>query len=801
MEDRADTSEGGPEAAAHDRITDAVFALDTDWTFTYLNDRAEEAFDLDGRSVVGRSIWLILPELAGSGLQNRCLEAIDRGRPARIEQPIPAAGRRFSMRIYPSETGVTVCAREVPPAERTPEHQRQTLVETVTDVVVTIDEDGTIRRANSATEGVFGYAPSELIGESLGVLIPGATGDHRGALDRYLDGGQPGEWQSVEVTGVRKDGTRIDLSVSFGTHTVDGGERRFTGVIRDVSERNRRERALRAAHDVIVAGDEAFEERIEALLSVCRDAVGTEFATLSRVTDDEYLFDTVISPAGAGVEAGDSVPLETTNCERVVERGETLVLDDIPEQAPSLAERQGNRDLGIECYLGVPVVVDGETTGTFCFYGTQPRSEPFSDWQIAFVEHLASWIGDELERRRYVDRLRALDELNEVVRAVTDEAIAQPTRSEIERRVCEAIAATDSYLFAWIGEADPTNQSVEPRAEAGVEGYTESVSISTDPTEPESAGPTGRALHTGGVQTAHDISTNPSYEPWDEDAEEYGFRSSAAIPVAHEGTIYGVLNVYTDRPEAFTDEVYDVIGLLGKIVGHAIAAIDRKQVLLADSVIDLEFRVSQVLGTYEGAPDTTGEVQFDAVVPRDGGEYVVFGTTSGDGFDLIEWLVEHDEDWEEVLAVRETDEGTAFEVLVVEPRILSAVSAAGGRFVSATVGAGGDLTVRIQLPHDADARSVLGTVRDHYDDTTLVSKQEVTATDSGPRASARIETDDLTDRRLEALRAAYHAGYFEWPRETAGEEVADLLGISAPTFSQHLRAAERSVFGTVFDGE
>ena len=797
MEDREVGRPNGAESgdAVRDRITDAVFALDTDWQFTYLDDRAAETFDLTDRDVIGRSIWLLLPELAGSEFQDRCLEALEEDRRVRVEQSFPTVGERFSMRIYPGEDGVTVCACDVPPDSEATVDGRRTVAETVTDAVVTVDADNTIRRANSATREVFGYDPAELIGESLGVLMPAETVDRQqAALDRYLETGERRmDWRGVELPGVTKGGERIDISISIAEHTT-GRERRFTGVIRDVTERKRREQALRAANEIITDADLDLDAKTEALLSIAREAVGTAFATLSEAVDDQYLFDTVISPADAALESGHVAPLGETNCERVIESGETLCLDDIPAQRPELCNRG---TLGVESYLGAPVVVDGEVTGTFCFYDTEPRDDPFTDWQVTFVEHLAAWVGDELERHRYVERLAAIDELNRVVQQVTAAVVAQPTRAEVERRACEAIADTDSYLFAWVGEADPGSQTVESRTEAGVENYSEGVSISVDPDDPEAKGPTGRAFRTGEVQTVRNVATDPTYEPWRENADRHGYRSSAAIPIAHEGTVYGVLNVYTDRVDAFSDEEYDVAGLLGKIVGHAIASIDRKQVLLADSVVDLEFRVSNAFEDLDVDLPLGHELRLDAVVPRGDGDYVVFGTTDCAGAELVQALADRHPDWRELLDLRELEGGVSFEVLISDPPLLSAITAVGGRFVE-TVVAQGDLQVRVQLPHDTDARDLLDAVRERYGETTLVSKQEVSATETSTR-SGGVALDELTDRRLEVLRTAYHAGYFAWPRETSGEEVAELLDISPPTFSQHLRAAEQSVFEMLFD--
>lgn len=79
-----------------------------------------------------------------------------------------------------------------------------------------------------------------------------------------------------------------------------------------------------------------------------------------------------------------------------------------------------------------------------------------------------------------------------------------------------------------------------------------------------------------------------------------------------------------------------------------------------------------------------------------------------------------------------------------------------------------------------------------------MSKQQVAAAEGNTVSIEMIALDELTDRRLEVLRTAYHAGYFAWPRETPGGDVADLLDIWSPTFSQHLRAAEQSVFRMLF---
>ncbi|MFC7009102.1 helix-turn-helix domain-containing protein [Halalkalicoccus salilacus] len=61
--------------------------------------------------------------------------------------------------------------------------------------------------------------------------------------------------------------------------------------------------------------------------------------------------------------------------------------------------------------------------------------------------------------------------------------------------------------------------------------------------------------------------------------------------------------------------------------------------------------------------------------------------------------------------------------------------------------------------------------------------------------------DRLTEKQRAALETAYFGGYFDWPRDHTGEEIAELLGLSPATLAQHLRIAERKLFEALFDGE
>jgi PAS domain S-box-containing protein len=126
------------------------------------------------------------------------------------------------------------------------EEKHRVIVEAANDVVVSMDEKGTILFANPATRRIFGYDPSEISGKSMTMLMPDAMRKlHENGFKQYLATGKRHvNWQGVEVTAQRKDGQEFPVEVSFGELTSDG-HKVFTGFIRDISERKQAEDLLR----------------------------------------------------------------------------------------------------------------------------------------------------------------------------------------------------------------------------------------------------------------------------------------------------------------------------------------------------------------------------------------------------------------------------------------------------------------------------------------------------------------------------------------------------------------------------
>ncbi len=138
------------------------------------------------------------------------------------------------------------------------------LVDAAADAIVTSDEQGVIRSWNEAAGRIFGYAADEVIGESLTILMPERFRDaHRAGHGRVVATGETKVIGSVvELAGLHREGHEFPIELSLSTWIVPSGERRFAGIIRDVSERAALVEALRAS-----------EEQFEAVLRSAADAI------------------------------------------------------------------------------------------------------------------------------------------------------------------------------------------------------------------------------------------------------------------------------------------------------------------------------------------------------------------------------------------------------------------------------------------------------------------------------------------------------------------------------------------------
>ena len=639
--------------------------------------------------------------------------------------------------------------------------RRLRVMESATDAIAITDDDGAYSYVNETHADVYGYDDTDaFLGEHWKMCYGEAE------RERFDDEIIPslyesGSWRG-EAIGRRKDGTTFPQDLSL-TVAADGG---IVCVVRDITDQKARERRLRDARQ--------FNEEL------------VENAPFGMFRLDEELRITYENPRAEeiiglpeGNESSDALGVDISTLPPIVETGQADLFESLREGETIEFDFPFESIYGKEAYFtgrAVPVYRDGEFDGA-----------------ILMATDISERRQNERELERQREQLAALDELNDVVRGITDAVIEQSTREEIERVVCERLADSGSYRSAWIGATD-SDRRLEPRVEAGVDGYLDELSAVEPSPEATDRGLIGDAIRTREIRIARDDAEGADTEELPDDADAFGYRSLAVIPVVHHGMFYGVLGVCSERPDAFAEKERQVVGQLGDVVGHAIAAVDRKRALMSNEVVELDVRIPNVLDSRD---PTDGTVNIVRVTPIGDDEYLMYGVATDGGMAAVRALGEQWPDWKEVRTFDEGGGEVRFEQRLSDPPVTSIVADHGGNVVSGTV-ENGEYTATVQLPPGTDVRRVVDRLRETYLDVRIVGQRQVVREDPSSQQVLSTLADDLTERQRTAVEAGYFGGFFDWPRHRSGEEIADSLDIGASTFHQHVRKAERKLLDVVF---
>jgi len=138
-------------------------------------------------------------------------------------------------------------------ALRASEAQLRSIIETVPDALILIDERSLIQSFSPAAERLFGYRAAEALGRNVSLLMPSPYREqHDGYLAHYFD---TGERRIIGigrvVVGQRADGSTFPMELQVGE--VKLGERRlFTGFVRDITERQSTRQRLQELQSELV---------------------------------------------------------------------------------------------------------------------------------------------------------------------------------------------------------------------------------------------------------------------------------------------------------------------------------------------------------------------------------------------------------------------------------------------------------------------------------------------------------------------------------------------------------------------
>ncbi|RBI61729.1 response regulator receiver protein [halophilic archaeon] len=694
-------------------------------------------------------------------------------------------------------------------APREPNRHLATLAATTPDAILTIDTDSVVQFANPAIEEVLGYAPEDIVGRPLTTVMSDDLAErHRRGFQRYLDTDERHlDWDGVELPGQHADGHEVSLSVSFSEY-VDDGERLFTGVLRDVTERKRREQQLTRLNELAQALATAETTQVVCDLAVeaANEVLDLPVACIELYDETTGRLTPVAETSGVDHLVGDDALFasEYDVLWEVYATQEEKILDDVLAEADLPEEETSLRSA-----IVLPVGTDG------VFVSGATERDAFTEAETVLAQILVANVEaalDRVERERTLrertaeletqaETLARVNRINSVIREITRSLTQASTREEIEQTICTQLANAEPYRFAWIGEQATVGGEIVPKTSAGVErGYLDEITVTSDES-PTGQGPAGRAARTHEPQVQNNLDADPPFEPWRTEALRRGYRASIAVPLVYKDTLYGVLNLYAGQSDVFDDVEIAVLRELGEMIGYAVKAVERKKALVTDSAVELRFRITDTNVTaLRFAGQTGGRFEFEALVEQADGSLRAFFTVSGASFEETEQFVRDTSVVRDLNLIADRDGDFFFEATISESSLLTSVMEYGAHPTELiATPEGGELTV--ELPQNGDVKAFLEMFLDTYEGAELLARRELDRPIQTEEEFKAVYEKRLTERETEVLRTAYFAGFFEWPRESSGSDVADILGVSQPTVNRHVRSGERKLFELVFEGD
>lgn len=678
----------------------------------------------------------------------------------------------------------------------------ESLLHSLPDLLYAFDDDGELIRWNPRVEEVTGYDPPELEGMT---VTDFAASDHRERLATAFAAVMTGEYVSVEVPLETSDGRQIPYEFSGAPlHDETGAITGSVGVGRDVSERKAHQERLAGLLDTTRSLMQARDREhvAEIAVNAARKLLGFDISVF-RLYDGET---GTLEPAAAT-----RTVRETLGKRPVYEVGEGY-----PGEVFASGEPQIIRDMTAEdrqfdlepakSAMYYPVGVHGTisvcSTERDAFDETDERMLALLATSAASACMRARREQEVREAREHTERV--LDRVNGLIENTIEVLVQARTREELEDGVVSKLASAAPYRFAWIGRPDVTSETLTPTAWDGATNGTE-----TGDHNPQSAtgncsfdltregDPVSDAYRQGTPQILDGLSERDDSH-WSDIAGETGIDAVLVVPLVYRDATYGVLAVCADDVTALDERERVVLEALGRAVANAINAIERGRILDATEIIELEFAIDDrelLFSRLSAETDCTIESAGTEYRP-DGRIRLYLSVTDVDPEAFLE-LARTDDEIDEVTCIVEHETECLVEI-VVEESLLATLTEYGAvpRAVTAT---GGLTRFTVELPYEAEARELFEVVEDRYSGTELLGYHERERPMETRQDFKSALSERLTDRQETAIRTAYLGGFFDWPREVDGNELAEAMDISRPTYHQHLRAAQAKVFEELFE--
>ncbi|HVJ53972.1 MAG TPA: PAS domain S-box protein [Aliidongia sp.] len=249
--------------AVIETAVDGIVIIGERGTIWLFNQACERLFGYRAAEVLGQNVRMLMPEPYQSAHDSYLKHYRDTGERRLLGGGRDLEGVRRDGSVFPIHLSIGEIAtteagrlfvgfiRDISEQRAAEEELREqaervrSILETVPDALILIDESGSVESFSPAAERLFGWSSDEVRGRNINMLMPQPYREqHDGYLARYRE---TGERRIIGigriVVGLRRDGSTFPMELAVGEVKLSG-RRRFTGFVRDLSERQSAEKRL-----------------------------------------------------------------------------------------------------------------------------------------------------------------------------------------------------------------------------------------------------------------------------------------------------------------------------------------------------------------------------------------------------------------------------------------------------------------------------------------------------------------------------------------------------------------------------
>ena len=441
----------------------------------------------------------------------------------------------------------------------------RSIIEAVRDGVFVVNLDGTITYVNDSLCSLTGRERNELVGNTFDTLVESGLVESA-EFERFvttINSIADGEIQDEILTFEIDQKTEQIVDVRVSKHIRDDGTDDIVGVVRDVTDRERRARAAEQKQEVLaklyqVGAEDAltFEQKAERILSIGCEYLDLPFGFLSRIEEDTQ---EIVHAVGDHtlLQPDETAPLEQSYCRKTIESDDLVGMQDSRAELGDDDPAYELFDLG--CYIGTKVMVGENLYGTFCFAAPHDRDREFTAGEREVIKLLGQWAGYELERQRFEERLEGLHEVSQrLLTAETTTDVAQITMETVVGLFNLPVSA----FWEYDADDDVLSAAVETDEAVRVVGEA--------PTFERGDALIWESFDSGEIRYYGDLTEQPgTYNP------ETPLRAEVHVPCGN----YAIITCAATEPREFDEIDIESLRLLEALVTEAITAVKREEQL------------------------------------------------------------------------------------------------------------------------------------------------------------------------------------------------------------------------------